>query len=296
MSFFLTQNAQKTLSQSVSFSGYGLHTGKHSQVTLYPAKINTGIVFRRIDKKGLNTEIPALWNYTQELPLCTCLVHENGIHVRTVEHLIAACYACGIDNVRIDIEGEEVPIMDGSALPFVEKLSRVVLEEQKAPQKILKILKSITYSEGKKTISIEPAEQFELDVTISLSKIGRLNWQGVITPEIVQRELVFARTFGRLRNGLLARLFSRFSAVPVCLGAAPSSAIVILGKHALNSGGLRSPDEYVRHRVLDVLGDMCLVGAAIRGKVIASSSAHRLNHLLLQKLFSDKTAWQWEVK
>lgn len=291
------QRKQTTLTEPVSFSGRGLHTGKKTHLTLYPAPVNTGIVFRRIDKRGLNTKIPALWSYTlKELPLCTCLSLENNsdIHIRTVEHLLAACYACNIYNAYIDIKGEEVPIMDGSALPFFQSLSQVPLQTQTAKQPILRILKTIEYKEEHKFVRIEPAEQFELDVTISLRDIGRLHWRDVVTPEKVQQELIFARTFGRFGIGLLAWAFTRFQKVPVCLGANPRTALAMIGTRVLNKGGLRTPDEYVRHRVIDMLGDLCLTGGLIRGKITSLSSSHRFNHQLLRALFADPQAWVWE--
>lgn len=291
------QRQQTTLTEPISFSGRGLHTNKKVSITLHPAPVNTGIIFRRIDKKGANLEIPALWSYTlKELPLCTCLSKEDNsdIHIRTVEHLLAACYACNLYNARIDIQGEEVPIMDGSALPFAELLSQATLQTQSVKQPVLRILKTLEYKEEHKFVRIEPAEQFELDVSIALRDIGRLNWQGIITPETVQQELIFARTFGRFGVGLLAWAFTRFHKVPVCLGANPRTALAMVGTKVLNKGGLRTPDEYVRHRVIDMLGDMCLAGGLIRGKVTSYSSSHRFNHQLLRALFADPQAWTWE--
>lgn len=281
---------QGTIKKAVSFKGRGLHTGKRSQITIHPAAENTGIIFRRIDKagrgsNGLPTEILAHWKNTKKLPLCTCIVsHENGVHVRTIEHLMAAFYACEIDNALVEINGSELPIMDGSALDFVTDINTAGVLKQEAPQNIIHTKQAFEVREDKKFIKIEPAETLEVDVTISLQKIGRLNWSGEITPEIFLEQISPARTFGRLKNGLLAQ-FTRLSKDPICLGATTSSAVVVVrGNKVLNKGGLRMPDEYVRHRLLDLIGDLMLSGGHVKGKITALSPAHRLTHELLGKL------------
>jgi len=279
---------QGTIKHSVSFKGRGLHTGKRSHITVYPAGENTGILFKRTDKAGKNTEILAHWKNTKKLPLCTCIASsENGVHVRTIEHLMAAFYACGIDNALVEVDGSELPIMDGSSEPFIKKISEAGVVEQTSPRKIFRIRKKLEVSEERKSIIIEPAESLTVDVTISLQKIGRLNWSGEVTPELFSKQIASARTFGRLKNGLLAQL-TRFSKDPICLGANTRSALVVVrGDKVLNKGGLRMPNEYVRHRVLDLMGDLMLSGGHVHGKITAVSPAHRLTHQLLQKIFSE---------
>ncbi len=276
---------QGTIKSPVSFKGRGLHTGKRSHITVHPADENSGIVFKRIDKKGQGTEILAHWKNTKKLPLCTCIVSpDNGIHVRTIEHLMAAFYACRIDNAVVEVHGSELPIMDGSALEFVTEIDKAGVDVQKSPRKIISVTKFFEVREGKKYIKLEPADGLFVDVTISLRKIGRLNWSGEITPEIFLEQVSAARTFGRLKNGMLAQL-TRFSKDPICLGANTSSAVVVVrGDKVLNKGGLRMPDEYVRHRLLDLVGDLMLSGGHIHGKITARSPAHRLTHELLSKL------------
>ena len=276
---------QGTIKSPVSFKGRGLHTGKRSQMTIHPADENSGIVFKRIDKRGQGTEVLAHWKNTKKLPLCTCIASpDNGIHVRTIEHLMAAFYACRIDNAVVEVHGSELPIMDGSALEFVTKINEAGVEVQKSPRKIIQATKALEVREDNKYIKIEPADGLFVDVTISLQKIGRLNWSGEITPEIFLEQISAARTFGRLKNGLLAQL-TRFSKDPICLGANTSSAVVVVrGDKVLNKGGLRMPDEYVRHRLLDLIGDLMLSGGHVQVKITALSPAHRLTHELLSKL------------
>jgi len=280
------QTQQGTLKSSVSFKGRGLHTGKRSQMTVYPSDGNTGIVFRRIDKLGKNTDVTAHWENTKQLPLCTCIAStENNIQIRTIEHLMAAFYACRIDNALIEIHGSELPILDGSAIGFVKAFNEAGVIAQEYLRNIFCVNEKIEVRDGKAFIIIEPADSFLVDVTIILKKIGSLNWTGEMTPEVFSDEFISARTFGRLKNGLLAQL-TRFSKDPICLGANTSSAVVVVkGDQVLNKGGLRMSDEYVRHRLLDLVGDLMLSGGHIQGKITAFSPAHRMTHEMLYKIF-----------
>lgn len=285
---------QQTIATAVSISGRGLHTGKKATVTVEPAEADTGIVFRRHLKSGQTLDVPALWQYVHDMPLCTCLAID-GVQVRTVEHLLTALYAAGIDNAVIAIQGEEVPIMDGSSKPFFDPVQAAGVTLLGQPRKRLRVLKRVEYAEGAKRVAIEPAETFDVDVTISLKKIGRLNWAGTVTQEALRSELVYARTFGRVTPLMvLGGIVGFFTRTKILLGARPSSSIFIVGDKGITKGGLRAPDEYVRHRVLDLVGDMLLVGGDLRAKVTTFSTAHRLNHRLLEKLFADPDAWCWE--
>lgn len=277
---------QATVKSPVSFSGKGLHTGRRSRITIYPAEKNTGIIFQRIDKAGKGAKILAHWKNTKKLPLCTCIATPDGIHVRTIEHLMSAFYACGIDNALVEVEGSELPILDGSAKQFIAHFNEVGVKQQDSHRNIYRVTKEFEIREGKTFITIEPANQLTVDVTIVLKSIGQLNWSGELTPAIFSNEIGSARTFGRLKSGLLAQL-TRFSNEPICLGANTKSAIVITkGDKVLNKEGLRMPDEYVRHRLLDLVGDLLLSGGHIQGKITAVSPAHRMTHSLLRKIFS----------
>lgn len=293
---------QGSISAPVSFKGKGLHTGKRVQITIHPADANTGIVFRRIDKAGRNandsadniagsgTKILAHWENTKQLPLCTCIASaEKDLHVRTIEHLMAAFYACGVDNALVDVNGTELPILDGSAQQYVKKINQAGVTQQDVARRVFRVTKTFEIKENDCSfLKIEPDDRLSIDVTIALLKIGRLNWSGEMTPEIFSKHISSARTFGRLKNGLLAQL-TRFRKDPICLGANTKSAVVVVrGDKVLNKGGLRMPDEYVRHRLLDLVGDLMLSGGHIQGKITAFSPAHRMTHALLKQIFTEQ--------
>ena len=282
------QISQGTISQAISFKGKGLHTGKRSQIIIHPAAENTGILFRRTDKKGRGTEILAHWENTKKLPLCTCIsTPDQSIHVRTIEHLMAAFYATGIDNALVEVNGTELPILDGSAKKYIEAIIQKGVTQQNSARHIFQVTKTFEVRDKHAFLKIEPAETLNIDVKISLRTIGQLNWKGDLTPEIFADSIGSARTFGRLKNGLLAQL-TRFSKDPICLGANTKSAIVIVdGDKVMNKGGLRMPDEYVRHRLLDLVGDLMLSGGHIQGKITAHSPAHRMTHELLRQIFTE---------
>lgn len=282
----MLSNFQGTLFSSIMFAGKGLHTGGNHKIKLLPAEANAGIIFHRTDKKAHGTIVPASLKNTKDLPLCTCLVADNNFQVRTIEHLMAAFYATGIDNVIVEVEGSEIPVLDGSSAEFIKKIDEVGVKSQNINRQTFKVNSPSEIREGKRFIKIEPADSLYVDIKISLAKIGRMKWSGEVTPELFRDEIAEARTFGRLKNGLLAQL-TRFNKDPICLGANTNSALVIVGDKVLNKGGLRMPDEYIRHRVLDLVGDLMLSGGHIQGKITASSTAHRLNHLLLKDLFEN---------
>ena len=284
---------QHTLTKAVEFSGKGLHGGKNAHMILRPAPAGSGIVFRHIDSNGQTTEIPALWTQVKSMPECNCIA-SNTVQVRTIEHLMAAFYACNITNVIVDIRGNEVPIMDGSARPFIESFQAAGIQQQESSRKVIRILKSVTFREGNRYVSISPCDDFYLDLTISLAKIGQLNWKGIVTPEVFLQEIAMARTFGRLKNAIVAKLVTRFWKDPIALGATTGNSLSIVGNSVINKGGLRVPDEYIRHRILDMVGDMMLAGAEIKGCITGNSTAHRLNNELLKNVFSDNSTWCWD--
>jgi len=280
---------QGTLAKPIEFIGPGLHTAKRHKIIIHPAPVNSGIVFRKTVKKwgGVKNEIiiPAHWSAVKELPLCTCIVSEDGHQVRTIEHLMAAFYACGIDNAMIEVQGSEIPVLDGSAKVFIEGIDAQGIEEQDYSRIQHKVIKTTLFKEGRRSIKIEPAENLALDISISLRHFGRLHWQGEMNPSVFKQEMSGARTFGRYKNGLLAQL-TRFQKDPICLGANMKTALVINSeKKILNKGGLRMENEIIYHRVLDLMGDLMLANGYLQGKITATSSAHRLNSGLLKELF-----------
>lgn len=284
---------QGCIKAPLEFKGPGLHTAKSHKIRILPAPVNSGISFVKMPKKwgGVKNKvtIPAHWQSVKELPLCTCLVSDNGHQIRTVEHLLAAFYACGIDNAIVEVDGSEIPVMDGSAQRFIEAIEDTGINRQDYSRIVHKITEVVEISEDKRNIKIEPAKNLEFDISISLSHFGLLRWQGEITPEIFKNEMSSARTFGRLKNGLMAKL-TRFQKDPICLGANMKTALVIDSKNnILNKDGLRMENEIIYHRVLDLVGDLMLANGHIQGKITAKSSAHRLNHGLLKKLFTESS-------
>lgn len=277
---------QKTLKNPIHCSGVGVHSGRKVHMTLKPAPAGHGIVFRRTD---LGESVPALWRHGAESPLCTTLVLPSGQKLMTMEHLMSALVGLGIDNLLVELDAAEVPIMDGSAAPFVFLIECAGIEEQAAPRRWLEILKTVTVTDGQRSASLKPAEATELAFTIDFPNpaIQRQSWSGTITPASYKREIARARTFGFLQEveALRARGLAR--------GGSLDNAIVIDGTRILNEGGLRFADEFVRHKVLDAIGDLFLMGAPLLGRFEGLRAGHALTLRLLNALFADPSAWRW---
>jgi UDP-3-O-[3-hydroxymyristoyl] N-acetylglucosamine deacetylase len=278
---------QGTVSRDVSFAGLGLHTGRRCSVTVKPAPAGHGIVFCHLDGRNQKTLIRADWRNVRDLPLCTCLSDTSGKSIRTVEHLLAAFYACGIDNSVIEVVGGEIPILDGSAKPFVDALSSAV-ETQPAKRKVAKILKPIVAHIGPRWIKIRPFNGFRIEVQTYVKPFGRLPWLVVdVSRASFAREIAPARTFGSLSDGIMAKAFTRMLKDPICLGANTSNAVVLFGRRVMTPGGLRFPDEFTRHRALDIVGDLMLAGCDFQGRFVCFSPTHRLAKMTLQAVFKD---------
>jgi len=283
---------QGTLARKVRFEGPGLHTGGLHYVVMHPAPAGHGIVFRQVGRHGVSTDIPADWRRTRELPLCTCLAGAGRAQVRTVEHLLAACYACGIDNTLVEVRGREIPIMDGSAAPLTELIAGAGVETQEQPSRRLVLRQTVEVRDGRRFIRIEPHRRLTLRIRTSTKGFGPMVWKGPMNRSVFSREIVGARTFGRLSHGLLARIFTGLARDPLCQGASMRTAIVISRGRVLNPGGLRYPDEFVRHRVLDLMGDLMLAGADLTGKITARSPVHSLNRRFIAAVFNSPDAWR----
>lgn len=280
---------EATLGGAFEASGVGLHTGRMSRLKAFPAPEGHGLRFVRATKRGV-AEVPALWPNRRSRPLCTALQVDDGPLVRTVEHLLAALSALAIDNARIELDGEELPILDGSAAPWCERILAAGRVEQAAPRRYLKVRKRVAHAEKAHRLRIDPAERFELEVAITLSHFGQLKWIGRPTPDVFPRELAPSRSFGRLKWALPAKVlgfFMRFGE-PVLRGASPDNVVALYGAGAV--GGLRMPDEPVRHRALDLVGDLALAGHPLLGRVFASRPGHDPNFGLLSALMRDPQA------
>ncbi|MBX7219473.1 MAG: UDP-3-O-acyl-N-acetylglucosamine deacetylase [Blastocatellia bacterium] len=276
---------QTTLACAVTASGIGLHTGMPVELKLYPAPADTGYVFRRADLNGF--EIAASPHHVAHVSYATTLMRK-GVMVATVEHLLSALHGCGIDNAIIEVNSFEVPILDGSAQPFVEMIYRAGVVSLSAARQTLRILKSVEITEGKRRISIHPSDGFFIDSTIDFDHplIGRQVCSLEITPESYCREIAPARTFGFLheaealrKNGLVR-------------GASLENAVVLDRQGLVNDEPLRFPDEFARHKVLDIVGDLALLGIAIEGRIVAERSGHGLHSALMTKVLREADAWE----
>lgn len=276
---------QRTLASAAFCHGIGLHGGHRVRMTLRPAAPDTGIVFRRIDA---GAEIAALWTNSIDATLCTVLSNGEGIEVRTVEHLMAALAGCGIDNAIVELDGPEVPAMDGSAAPFVELIEAVGTIAQDSPRRAIKVLKPVEVRGGHgASAALLPDHGFSMSFAIDFDN-PLIRCQDMLVsfePGIFKTELSQARSFCLLDE------VDRMRAAGLAQGGSLDNAIVINGDKVLNDGGLRFADEFVRHKLLDAFGDLYLAGGPIIGHFCGSCSGHAHTRQLLAALFADPDAW-----
>lgn len=279
---------QRTLREAVGRRGVALHAGRECALTLRPAPPDHGVVFRRTDVSGADPSIPARWDRVAETRLCTTLGNEAGVAVSTVEHLMAALAGCGVDNALVEVEGPELPILDGSAAPFVAMIREAGVAVQPAPRHAIEVLRPVRVEDGSASLSVEPAPHFSIDFGIEFASpaIGRSRLDIRLANGAFNEWIGPARTFGLLEEveGMRAAGFG--------LGGSVENAIVIDGGRVVNEGGLRFDDEFVRHKILDCVGDLYLAGAPLLGRVTARKSGHALNNRLLRELFADSGAWR----
>jgi UDP-3-O-[3-hydroxymyristoyl] N-acetylglucosamine deacetylase len=280
---------QHTLRSSISCTGVGLHSGTKTAMTLHPAEAGSGIRFRRVDVTDRNNIIPALFANVTDTRLNTCIANEAGVSVKTIEHLMSALAGMGVDNALIDIDGEEVPVMDGSAAPFVFLVECAGLAEQAAPRQVIKILKRVTVTDGDKIAVLAPADEYTLsvDIDFAAAAIGRQHTSLTVDPAAFKAEISRARTFG------FEQEVEAMRAAGLGRGGSLDNAVVIAGDGTgvLNAEGLRYNDEFVRHKLLDALGDLSLAGAPLLAHFRGTRCGHALNNQLLRALFADPTAW-----
>jgi UDP-3-O-[3-hydroxymyristoyl] N-acetylglucosamine deacetylase len=265
--------------------GVGVHTGARVSMTLHPADTGTGILFRRSDRGGAT--VAADWRNVQESPLCTTLTNREGVSVATVEHLLAALAGAEIDNVVVELDGPEVPVMDGSAEPFLFLLERAGIVEQDAPRRAIKVLKPVRISDENRMAAFTPSRGFSVSFTIDFPDevVKRQDISLSLDAESFRTEIARARTFGFLED------VERLQAAGLARGGSLDNAVVVSGAKVLNKDGLRYVDEFVRHKVLDAVGDLYLSGGPIVGHFRGVRSGHALNRRLLEALFTDRSAW-----
>jgi UDP-3-O-[3-hydroxymyristoyl] N-acetylglucosamine deacetylase len=280
---------QRTLKNMIRATGVGLHTGEKVYLALRPAAPNTGIVFRRVDLPE-PVDIKADPYAVKDTRLSSCLERDD-VRISTVEHLMSALAGLGIDNAYVDVSAPEVPIMDGSAGPFVFLLQSAGIEEQKALKKFIRIVKTVEVKEGDKWVKFEPHNGFKLDLSIDFAhpvfERSRKSVCVDFSTTSYVREVSRARTFGFMQDVEAMR------SQGLALGGSLDNAIVMDEYRVLNSDGLRYDDEFVKHKVLDAIGDLYLLGYPLIGAFSGHKSGHALNNLLLRKLLEDRQAWEY---
>jgi UDP-3-O-[3-hydroxymyristoyl] N-acetylglucosamine deacetylase len=277
---------QRTLKSLVTATGVGLHTGQKVRLTLRPAQPDTGVVFRRADLAA-PVDIPARADLVGETRLCSCLV-SGAVKIYTVEHLMSALAGLGVDNVYVDLDGPEVPIMDGSAAPFVLLLQQAGIEEQAAPKRFLRLKKRIEARDADKWAVLEPYEGFKLSFSIVYDHPVIEKSNTSITVDFAQtsylKEVARARTYGFMHD------VEDLRDVGLALGGGLENAVVLDEYRVLNAEGLRFADEFIRHKALDAIGDLYLIGKPLLAAFSAHKSGHTLNNRLLRTLLADTAA------
>lgn len=277
---------EKTIQTPVEVAGVGLHHGAPVRLRITPAPADTGIVFIRTDLD--NTEVKANWQFVKRVSYATSLMHPKGIFISTTEHLLSVLYSVGIDNAYIELDNLELPILDGSGLPFVNLIRQAGIQQCRRLRRYLKIVKPITVESNGKSVSILPSDSFQLHCRNFFDHplVGEQSLELTVTPETYASEIAPARTFGfeyeleQMRDMGLIR------------GATLDNAICFTRSGVANQGGLRFPDECCRHKALDLIGDLALIGRPLLGRVVAEKAGHAMHVALVNKLMSDSSFFE----
>lgn len=284
---------QTTLNDRVSLEGIGVHSGKPVSITLHPSEADSGIVFLRTHlENGREREILAHYHNVVDTRLCTVVGDATRASVATIEHLMAALRGLGIDNVTVEVDSAEIPVMDGSSAPFIEAIDQVGIATLRARRRQIKVLKPVRVEMGRAWAELTPWDKsgntgFRLDVEIDFETplIGRQRRALDLTPDNFRRELSRARTFGFVKD--VEQLWER----GLALGSSLENSVALSEDRILNPEGLRYADEFVRHKMLDAVGDLALAGAPLIGQFRSYCGGHRVNYMMLQALFADDSAW-----
>ena len=276
---------QHTISKPVEFSGIGLHSAAPCRIRLIPAPVNTGILFRRTDLD--NFEIPASWKHIARVSYATSLMRK-GVLISTTEHILSALTGLGIDNVVIEINSLELPILDGSGKPFADLLRQAGRRRQRSPRSYLQILRPVEVVDGDKRIAIFPHRRFRISSSIDFRHplVGRQSMEIDISAESYTQQIAPARTFGFLDE------VPQMKDMGLVRGGSLANAVVFTRDSLMNDEGLRFPDECCRHKVLDLIGDLALIGYPLRAHVVAERAGHAMHTALVLKLMKDRSLWQ----
>ncbi len=279
---------QHTVKAAFTVTGVGVHSGAPANLTVRPALPSSGIVFIRTDVQGSANVIPARWDNVADTRLCTVLANKDGVSVSTVEHVLSAFAALGVDNAVVEIDGPEVPIMDGSAICFVEAIETAGLQRQNAGRRALRIKKSVSCKDGDKEASFVPADGqfYSFDIEFATPLIGRQKYVHELSAGAFRDGISTARTFGFLHE------VEQLRKMGLARGGSLDNAIVIDGDTVANPGGLRFKDEFVRHKILDAVGDLYLCGMQILGRYHGVKAGHAMNNKLLHALFAQPDAFE----
>lgn len=286
---FILHDYQTTLKSRVTLSGIGVHSGKEVSIHFLPADADTGVVFHMMEGAEPGKEVRALVSEVGATDLCTMLGDPTGQHIATVEHLMAAVFGLGIDNLLIEIDGNEVPILDGSATPFVEAFDQVGIERLSVKRRYIRVVKPVRIESGASWAEFRPyvGTRFEIEIDFESPAIGRQLFASDMNDDIFRRDIARARTFGFLKD------VERLWAAGYALGSSLENSLVIGDDNrVINMGGLRFPNEFVRHKTLDAMGDLALAGARFIGCFRSYRGGHRLNAAALRRLLSDRTAFE----
>ena len=281
-------NNQQTIAKPLSISGIGLHTGVDVSMKLFPAEANYGIKFIRKDLDD-NNVIEAIWSNVTSTKLSTTISNKHGVSVSTIEHLMSALSGLHIDNIKIEINGPEVPIMDGSSINFVNLIDSTSIKKLYKKRKILKVKQNIKVERDTSFVELKPNSQFSIDFEIDFPSklVSQQSCQLQLVNGNYKTDIASARTFGFEKDVDMLRSNG------LALGGSLENAVVVGETKILNSDGLRFEDEFVRHKILDSIGDLYLAGSPIQGYFLGNKSGHHLNNLLLRSLFSDKNNYEY---
>ena len=279
---------QQTIAEPLSIKGIGLHTGINISMQLYPAEADYGIKFIRKDLHN-NNIIEAIWSNVTNTKLSTTISNKNGASISTIEHLMSALSGLHIDNIKIEIDGPEVPIMDGSSIKFVDLIDKTSIKSLNKKRKILKVKKNIKVEKNDTSVELKPNNQFSIDFEIDFPSklVSQQSCHLQLVNGNYKTDIASARTFGFEKDVDILRSNG------LALGGSLDNAVVVGESKILNSDGLRFKDEFVRHKILDSIGDLYLAGAPIQGYFLGNKSGHHLNNLLLRSLFADKNNYEY---
>ena len=284
---FVLAKKQRSIKKDILIEGIGLHTGNNVSMTLRSAPINTGYVFR-ITKGEKTFKLKADFRNVKSTQLCTLLSDTKGNTISTVEHILSACYGLEIDNIFIDLNSNEIPVCDGSSYDFVKRIEDSGFNEQSEFKNFVRIKKVIEVKDGCKIARVSPFEQTMISCEINYDHklIGKQSISLILTPDIYKSQICNARTFGFLKD------VEKLRSMKLALGGSLKNAVVLDDTKILNQDGLRFSDEFVRHKVLDFIGDISLSGYRMLGSFYTSHSGHSLNNMLLNKIFESKENWE----